>query len=476
MIKNKYDIIVIGAGSAGLTIAIGGAQIGAKVLLIEKSKIGGDCTHYGCIPSKSLISISKKIKTIKQFDKNYKLDLKKILSDVQNTVDKIYSHETPKEIKKFGIDIEIGNPKFISKNQITINDKIYTGNKIAITTGTRAKVPKIKGLDKIKYMTNHNIFNPTKYKTLTIIGGGPIGCELAQAFNNLGIKINLINFSEYILNREDKQASQLVQTQFKKENINILNNKNTIEIKKINNKIITIFKDNTSDKIESVESDEILISVGRIPNIENLDLEKADVDYDEKGIFINNKTQTSNKLIYASGDITRGWQFTHFANHQAKITLSNIIFKLPFKYETKVIPRVTYTSPEIASIGITLDETDKNIEQKIKNKEILILTKQYSQIDRAITDNNTTGFFKIIVDKKGNILGACLVGSGSGELISEIALAMKNNIKITALSDTIHPYPTYGYGLRNCADQFRSLNFTQTQKKWIKTIFRLNGK
>jgi len=471
--ETDYDIIVLGAGSGGLTAAIGGAQIGASVLLVEKEKIGGDCTHFGCVPSKALIKLSRDIAIIRKHNFDYKVDINEILEKVKAKVDTVYSHESPDKIEKFGIKVEIGSAKFINKNSIQIGEKIYSAKKIIIATGGRARVPQVEGLDLVKYSTNKEIFIPKNFKSITIIGSGPIGSELGQAFSNLGVDVNLIERGSKIMGREEGEASGLLEDTFKKQGINIIKNHNFIKIEdKFGRKFVHI-SDKVTGEISLVESDEVLLSVGRVPNVEGLDLEKAEVKFDSRGIFINDKTQTSNKNIFAIGDVARGMQFTHFANHQGKVSLANIIFKLPFKYEKKVIPRVTFTNPEVASVGVYKSDLEKD--GKVEGRDFFILRKDYQNIARAITDDNENGFFKIIVDKKGFILGSVLVGAGSGELIGEISLAMKNKIKITKLADTIHPYPTYGYGLRNCADQFRSFGFSENKKKWIKRIFGLRG-
>jgi len=469
--NNQYDIAVIGAGSAGLTVAIGAAGIGAKVVLVEKEKIGGDCTHYGCVPSKSLIRFSKEIKNAKKHSKNVEFTLNQILKNVEKTVSEIYSHETPEKIKEKGIDVLIGDCNFISRNKIKVNKKLLYAKKIVIATGSRARIPEIEGLNSINYLTNKNIFTPRNFKSIVVIGGGPIGCELGQAFFNLGIKTTIIHLNNHILNKENLEASKLLQKTFQKENIELFLNSKTTKIEeKDGSKIIQV--EDEQKNITKLKSDEVLISTGRLANVEKLDLDKIGIKYDSRGIFINDFCQTNIKNIYAVGDIARGLQFTHFANHQAKIAITNIIFRLPFKYEKRVIPRVTYTQPEIASVGLDFLENSKEV---VEGK-VLILKKYFDEIDRAITDNSKEGFFKIFVDRKGYILGACLVGNNVGELIGEISLAMKNKIKITNLADTIHPYPTYSYGLRNCADQFRSHNFTANKKKWIKKIFNLKGK
>ncbi|MCA9497294.1 MAG: FAD-dependent oxidoreductase, partial [Nanoarchaeota archaeon] len=459
----------------------GGAQIGAKTLLIEKEKIGGDCTHYGCIPSKTLIKSANKIRELKKINENIekditeKINIEKILSDVSNIVSKVYSHEKPEEIKKYGIEIELGEAKFLDKKSVEVNGKTFFGKNIVIASGARARIPEVKGLNDIKFMTNKEVFNPKMFKSLAVIGAGPIGAELAQAFRAFGIEVFIIEHGKKILGREDAEASKLVEERFESEGIKIYKNKEIVEVLEIldnQNKCKKIVLEDTISKEKSeINCEEILVAVGRVPNLEGLNLEKAGIDFNERGIKIDSRCRTSNKNIFAIGDVASGLQFTHFANHQGKVALTNIIFKLPLKYETKVIPRVTFTEPEVASVG----EIFQTIDELVLNGDILILKKEYSQVDRAITDGNTKGFFKIFCDKKGFIKGAVIVGNSAGELIGEVSLAMKNNIKITQLADTIHPYPGYGYGLRNCADQFRSINFTLNKKKWIKKIFRLRG-
>lgn len=453
--KFDYDLIVIGAGSGGLTSAIGAAQIGAKVLLIEKDKIGGDCTHHGCIPSKALIHLSKSCE---------KLDINNVFEKVQDVISDIYSHETPDEISKYGIDVKIGDCNFISKNIISILGEEFSGKNIIISTGSRAKILDIKGLDKIDFMTNKQIFDVRTFKSITIYGCGPIGCEIGQALANLGIKVNLVNFGKNILSRENEFASEFVLNSFEKnKNINLFLGEEIVEVSELDGKKIINLKSGGV-----IESDEFLLSVGRVPNVENLGLENIGIKFDSKGIFIDDKCKTNYKNIFAIGDVARGLQFTHFANRQGKTALVNSIFGLGFKYEKKVIPRVTFVDPEVASIGLSEKEL---IDSKV---DYLVLEKNYKNIDKALTDKKL-GEYKIYTDKKGFILGATLVGNGSGELIGVIALCMKNKLKVTSLADTIFPYPTYGYGLRNTCDQFRSYGFNDKKKNLIKFIFGLKG-
>lgn len=441
----KYDLIVIGSGAAGLTVAIGGIKIGANVLLVEKeNKLGGDCTHYGCVPSKSLIGLSKTHSNIED-----------ILNKVRDTVKFVENKsENINKIKEMGIDLEFGNASFKDKNTIIVNNTEFVGKNIIIAAGSSAYVPEIKGIDKIKYLTNRSIFDVKNIKSLSIIGAGPIGSELGQAFNRIGVKVNLIQKGQQILGREDIDAAKFIEKQFIDEGINLFTGVDIVEVKENKSQKIVIVKQKNGNVIE-ISSDEILVATGRAPNLSGLNLDEIGIKYDNRGIFIDSRCRTNIKNIYAIGDIARGPQFTHFANYQGKIVLANTLFKFPQQYSDKIVPRVTFTTPEVASIGIM---------------DGILLKKEYSDIDRGITDNET-GFIKIYVDNKGYVNGAVIVGKGAGEMIHEIAILMQNKLKITAISNTIHAYPTYSYGLRECADLFRSLSYSETKKKWVKRIF-----
>ena len=470
--KKEYDLVVIGAGSGGLTAAIGGAQIGAKVMLIEKEKIGGDCTHYGCIPSKTLIKASKVAKEIRNSKKyglgkaNVDIDLKNVLEKVQKTVKSVYSHETPKEISKLGIGVEIGSAKFLDKRCVEVNGKKVTSKKFIIATGSRARVPQIKGLSEIDYMTNRTIFSPKKYSSIAVLGGGPIGSELGQALSNLGVNVTIINNVSYIIPREDMDASMLVEKEMIRDRVKIYNNSSVYEIKQKGKRKIVNIENVKSSKIESIEVDEVLVAVGRVPNIEDLGLDEAGVLYNKRGVIVDSSGRSSNRNIYAIGDVAGGFQFTHLANSHGKSVLAKTIFKIPSKFERDVIPRVTFTIPQVGSVGINESQKDDSD---------FVLKLDYNKVDRAVTDSDTNGFYKIIVNRKGFIRGAVIVGEGAGELIGELAFAMKNMIKVTKLADTIHPYPTYAYGLRNCCDKFRAMFYNENKKKWVKRIFNLRG-
>ncbi len=472
-----YDIVVIGAGGGGLTAAIGAAGIGARVILIEGEKLGGDCTHYGCIPSKALIKAAHIAHASNEREKvglssmsDTDCDVHAVLAHVRNVVADIENRfEDPEEIKRNGVDIEMGFARFVNSHTVEVNGKNISGKKIVIATGARPADLPIKGLASVNPKTNRTIFEADTFKSLTIIGSGPIGCELGQAFARLGVAVNIITRDEVVLGRDEKEAGEIVDRSLKSDGINIFYKSEVREVFVRDGKKVVTIKNDTEDKSQEIIADEILVAVGRQPNVENLCLEKAGVEYDvRKGIQVNEKTQTTVTHIYAVGDVATPWKFTHYANHMGKVALTNIIFHIPAKM-SKVIPRATFTAPEVASIGIS---TQDNV---FDPKSHYVFDKGYDFVDRAITDVAQEGFFRIITNRKGLIVGATIVGGPAGEMINEIALAMQNNISITKLSDTIHAYPTYSYGLRNCADQFRAKSYSARKKNLVKNIFGLRG-
>lgn len=473
--KTHYDVIVIGAGGGGLTAAVGASGIGASVLLVEKEKLGGDCTHYGCIPSKTLIREAKKFFEAKHYTSI--VGVKNIwdtLSTVQDTVKEVEERfESIERLKSLGIDVVIGTAVFKDKHTITVhtndNEEVFSARKFVIATGGNPSQITTKGFDTLEYKTNRTIFIPKGIQSLTIIGSGPIGCELAQAFARLGSSVTLIAREDRLLNREDIRTSEIIEEAFRKEGVTVLFNTEVIEGYRDQEKKCVKVKTIGKEDEKVISTDEVLVAVGRVPNVEGMGLESIGVEYDTRsGIKVNDHAQTNLPHIYAVGDVASSLKFTHFANHHAKVAIAHMFFKLFGRVEKEVVPRVTFTTPEVASVGVS---TKKEAEEL----GYMVFTKEYGDIDRAITDGDERGFFQIITDTKGNIKGATLVGNSAGELINEISLAMKQKINIMKLADTIHAYPTYGYGLRSCADQFRAQLYTNDKKKIVKFLLNLHG-
>jgi pyruvate/2-oxoglutarate dehydrogenase complex dihydrolipoamide dehydrogenase (E3) component len=479
--KPLYDLIVIGAGTAGLVVAAGaaGLNLGLKVALIEKHLMGGDCLNFGCVPSKAIIRSSRIIGEIKkaqelginirEIEPNFHL----IMERMRRIRAGISHHDSAQRFQDLGVDVFLGEAHFLAENIIAVNDQKLAYKKAVIATGARASQPKIEGLEMGDFYTNETIFSLTELpQTLAVIGGGPIGCELAQTFQRLGCQVTLLHQYDQLLNKESSDTAEIVQNKFIQEGIDL----------KLNSQILRVEKTGQSKKIcynyhqqeQSIIVDEILIATGRTPNLEGLNLETVGVEYDQKGIKVNDYLQTTNPKIYAAGDICLPYKFTHIADAAARIVIKNALFS-PFglgktKFSNLVIPWVTYTDPEIAHVG--KDEAELKAEE-IKFNTIKILM---SNVDRAITDSETEGFIKIH-HKKGSdqILGATIIASHSGEMISEITSAMVNKIGLNGLANVIHSYPTQAEAIKKAADAYRRTLLTPTSKKILALLLKLSN-
>ncbi|NGX44138.1 MAG: Mercuric reductase [Candidatus Anoxychlamydiales bacterium] len=467
----KYKYVVIGAGAAGLVVAIGLAKAKKKVLLIENNLLGGDCTNFGCIPSKTLIASSKiahDIKRAKDFGINFKIgnstidhldfDTNSSLKRVRDTIEKIRLNEDEKALKKIGVDTLKAKASFktdkiieaINKDDQTLN---VFAKKIIIATGSVPFIPPINGLDKTPYDTNETIFNLEKIpKSLTILGAGAIGSELSQAFQRLGSKVTLIDLAPKILFNEDIDSSKMLKNVFEEEGISLYLNSSVENIKYQNDSFEVIVKNKESSYVNQIKSEKLLVATGRIANLKNLNLENAGIDYSNKGIEVDNFARTNKKHIFAIGDCIGDPFFTHKAENMARSVLFTLL--VPFlkkKISLSLMPRVTFTDPEVASIGLN----ERQAIKKHSKKHVATYFVSLDTLDRAICENEKKGFVKIVTHKfSGEILGACIVAKRAGEMLSEIILSMKKNIKIHSLANLIYPYPTYSLAIRKAADMY----------------------
>ncbi len=468
--KHQYDLVVIGGGAAGLTASGVGVSLGAKTMMIEKERLGGDCTWYGCVPSKVLLNLGKKSK----------ISGKPIpFSEVRNKLDSIRQEiyeeaDHPDKFRKMGIDVEQGEASFINQHTIQIKNsdgilREATSRYFIIATGAKAFVPPISGIEETPHLTNHNLFElKKKPKSMIIIGGGPIGTEMAQAFQNLGTEITVVDMADTILSNDHPDLTSILKEHLEKQGVkyelgaavkSVTGNDKSIEV--------TIEKDGET---KILKAEKLLMATGRRANFEPLNLNAAGVETDKKGVSINDKCRTNVKNIYAIGDVTGRYQFTHMSEHMGKVAVTNALLKFPMKIDHKHVPWVTYTDPEMAHVGATQQELNE------KGVKYELYKFPYDMIDRAITDEKTTGWIYIYAKKwNGKILGADILGAHAGELISQYALAMKNGISLKNIADTIYPYPSYGLGARRAADQWYVKSQSRSVVKWIKRIFGYRG-
>lgn len=448
--NKSYPIIVIGAGAAGLVVAIGAKKGGKNVLLIEQGTYGGDCTNFGCIPSKSLISSAHVAAAIHESRKQgielsqHEMEAKESLTRVRRIVEDIRSHEDPEALKKLGLETLTGQAQFESLHTLKINGEIVEGKQIVIATGSSPFIPPTKGLDQTPFLTNETIFELKKIpESLTIVGGGPIGCELAQAFLRLGSKVSLIHSHPKLLNKEITEAGDVIAGQFKAEGMNLYLGYSIREIIYQGSFKIELFDG------QKIESEALLVSTGRKPNVSKLNLEAAEVSYSEKGIPVDVYGRTNQPHIWAIGDVVGPPFFTHWAENQARSVLTSLLLPYPFKKKidrTQAIPRVTFTDPEVASVGLSESEA-------MQKYHIAAYTVPFTCVDRAITTGRTEGFLKIITKKwSSKILGCTIVGPRAGEMLGELSLAMYAGVPLRKLSGLIHPYPTYNLAIRKAAD------------------------
>ncbi len=483
--SEKYDFIVIGGGSAGLVAAGGAALLGAKVALIEKNKLGGDCLYTGCIPSKTFIRSAKFAAEMKRADKlgfriadfGFSNDKFSSITDrIQRIIGVIEHHDSPEVFEKMGVEVIFGNAQFISPDEMEIvlrngEKRILTSKRFCIATGSRPFTPQIEGLYETGFITNEEVFqlkNLPEY--LIVLGGGAIGLELGQSFARLGSKVTIIEMADRILIKEDEEISQLIEKIFAAEGLQILSKTKAVKFHKNSDgkKVVTV---ENGGKQTEIVGDEILVAIGREANVDNLGLEKANVKFDKKRIFTDEYLRTSNKNIFAAGDITAHFQFTHTADYEARHVIQNAFLFYPFtkKVDFSVIPWATYTDPEVARVGLTEAEAKAKFGENVK-----VFKVEFTDNDRANTEEASQGFAKIVTLKGKKIIGASIIGLHAGELIHEFVLSMRHNLTLADLNKAIHVYPTFGKITQALAtEQTLETLKSPFAQKWFKRYLKL---
>ena len=440
----KVDVCVIGAGSGGLSVAAGAAQLGLKTVLLEKAEMGGDCLNTGCVPSKAFLAAAKRAQLHRKGDimgiKAHEPSLNFVAAKgyVQSIIAAIEPHDSQERFESLGVHVIREAGEFIDAHTIKAGQYTIKARYIVVATGSRAVVPPITGLDAAKVFTNETIFTAReKPDHLLIIGGGPIGLEMAQAHKRLGCKVSVVDMAN-ILPRDDQKNVAVVREALTAEGVDLYENA-TIEKVEHTKTGITLFYEKDGQKA-TIKASHVLVAAGRTPNVEGLQLEKAGVAYTKKGITVNQHLRTNKKHIFAIGDVSGGPQFTHVAGYHAGVVIRQVCFKMFWaKVDYKALPWVTYTDPELAQVGLTEEAARQQYGNKIK-----VIEAEFAENDRAVAESLTKGQLRVVTLKNGKILGASMVGAHAGELLGVWALAITQGLKIGAITGIITPYPTLG--------------------------------
>src|SRR6266566_4545919 len=474
MTHTHYDMTIIGGGSGGLTAARLAASLGANVLLIDKERLGGDCLNYGCVPSKSLIYVAKVVHQAQNAAKiglkaaNLVIDMTKINNYIQGVIGQVADSE---KVYTEGVTVKFGEFSFKSPTELTFNGEAFTIRNTLISTGSRPLIPRIEGLEETGYLTNEDVFNLMLLpSSLLIVGGGPIGVELGQAFRRLGTNVTIIEGLDRILPKEDPEISAILTEVLRSEGINVVTDALFINARRDGNKKVVTAKQ--GEKYLAIEADEILLTLGRQPNVEGLNLEAARIKYSNKGIQVNEHLQTSTPNIFAIGDVIGDYLFTHVAAYQAGVAVRNALVPIgKKKVDYRVVPWCTFTDPEVARVGLTPEEAGK------QHKQVRVVKFPWAGIDRAQTESETVGFIKLVlVGKKDVLVGAHMVGARAGELLGELSLAMQHNLTLNDILNTIHAYPTMNSGIQQAVfEAYLEGTATAKNRKIVRTVLSLRG-
>jgi pyruvate/2-oxoglutarate dehydrogenase complex dihydrolipoamide dehydrogenase (E3) component len=466
------DLCVIGAGSGGLAVAAGAVQMGADVVLVEKGRMGGDCLNYGCVPSKSLIAAGKAAQTIRtagRFGVNGHepaIDFAAVHDHVKGVIAAIAPHDSEERFTGLGVKVLRAPARFVGPSAVEVEGARVEARRFVVATGSAPAVPPVPGLAEAPHLTNETIFDLTERpEHLIVLGGGPIGCELAQAHRRLGARVTVLELFS-ILPKDDPAAVEVVRRHLVEEGIDLREHVEVERIEREGNGIAVTIKE--ADTQQRLVGSHLLVAAGRRANVADLGLEAAGVEYSPTGIKVDDRLRTTNKRIYAIGDVAGGLQFTHMAAYHAGIVIRNALFRLPAKVDARAVPWVTYTEPELAHVGLT------ELAAKDRGLEVEALMWPFDENDRAQAERATDGFVKVLLGQGGRIVGATIVGDRAGELIQPWVLALAQGLKIGAMAQFIAPYPTLGEASKRAAGSYYTPKlFSERTRKIVRFLQRL---
>ena len=474
----RYNLVVIGAGTAGLITAAVSAALGAKVALIERHLMGGDCLNVGCVPSKGIIRASRAWADVKKAQEfgltvpyGVRTDFGAAMARMRKLRARISHVDSAHRYQGLGVDVFIGEGRFTGSHVVQVDDATLSFAKAVVCTGARAAAPPIQGLTETGYLTNETLFSLTQLPPrLAVIGAGPIGCEMAQTFARFGSRVCLFERTGHVLPREDADAADIVQTHVGNDGVRFVFQADVTRVELRGREKVVHYAVHGKD--DELVVDEILIGIGRAPNVEGLGLETVGVEYDARvGVKVNDRLQTTNKHVYAAGDVCSSFKFTHAADAMAQIVIQNALFPHPFglgyaSTDSLIIPWTTFTEPELAHVGLSEADANNN------GLEVETFTFSLNEVDRAVLDGEDAGFARVHV-KKGTdaILGATIVAAHAGDMIGEFVLAMKGGLGLSTITGTIHPYPTQAEVIKKVANAWRKTTFTASKKRLLSRLF-----
>ncbi len=467
----KTDICVIGAGSGGLSVAAGASQMGAKVVLIEKGLMGGDCLNTGCVPSKAILAAGHTAQTMRDASAFGvqavipEVNWEKVHHHIHEVIAAIAPHDSVERFEGLGVKVIQASASFMDANTIVAGDVQVRAKYIVVATGSSALIPPIEGIHDVPYYTNENIFNKKEQVThLIVIGGGPIGIELAQAHRRLGAEVTVVEVAQ-LLAKDDPELTAIVVQYLRDEGVVLHEKVSGLKVAKATKGIDVSYE--VDGEQQHINGSHVLVATGRKANVDSLNLEAANINYSARGIEVDARLRSSNKRIFAIGDVAGPYQFTHMAAYQAGIIIRNILFKMPAKVDYSAVPWVTYTDPELAHVGLTQADAKK------QGKKVRILKWPFSENDRAQAERRTEGLVKVVVSPKGLILGASIVGLHAGELLQPWILAINQKMKIGAMASIIAPYPTLAEVNKRIAGSFYTAKlFSAGTKKLVRFLIR----
>jgi len=449
----KPDICVIGAGSAGLSVAAGAAQLGAETVLIEAGEMGGDCLNYGCVPSKALLAAAKAAvqhRAAAGFGIDFSpmhVDRKRVQAHIKEVIAAIAPHDSVERFEGLGVTVLRSWAKFVDKRTVEAGDVRIRARRFVLATGSSAFIPPIAGVDQVPYLTNETVFDHiAEISDLIVLGGGPIGVELAQGFARLGAKVQLVEMAR-LLPRDDAQAVELVRASLVRDGVALHDGSAATEVQRAGDRIRLAIRA-ANGETRWLEGAHLLVAVGRRPRVDNMGLEQAGIAATPKGVQVDAGLRTANRRVYAIGDCNGGPAFTHVAGHQAGLVIRSALFRLPVSFDARALPWVTYSDPELAQVGMTEEAARR------EHSDVVVTHQPAAGNDRARTERHEEGFLKIVSDRRGRVLGVTIVGVQAGELLAPWCLALARGLKLSALAGPMLPYPTLSEMGKRAAGQF----------------------